>query len=867
MIIGCHQTCRNKEISTTIQISTDTMVANRLFHEAVKSVELAEYKRAISLADSARSIFEASSIKHPALLKVYDVLGEAYYGYGDNGKARANFLEAYAIFLNSENQDSIKLASIYKKIGNSFYREENDDSAMIFYKISKQLLIQTPANVESELATIEDNIGAIYAQNLEKLDSAKSYFKRAIKLRRNLSKIDSIKLALSYVGLSYVYSYEDSINIALKIANQSCEIRKKILGETHPITAKSYSMISRIYNKMGIYDKADSLFSLTLKIYGYTGSESLKNISDVALIPYVLGEQLQNYQEWYIKTSNPLYLKKVDELYPAVTDAIEYRLKNMSPNSKTTVSSQAFEIYSKLISSNYRLYIFANNPSFLERNFILAEKSKSLMLLEAVKNSGALLFSGIPESLIQLENRLQTEISDYEKIVNDKFINGLMVDSESVLSTLKHLSKTTQRHKALLNKIEKEYPKYYEATKRLKYISLPALQKNLRPNQALLEYFITDDNIYLFAIRPDSFKVVTVPNDFSLKDRVTEMRAGILKTTDGTVSPQYVDAARLLYEKLFAPVQGFFKEGTQLTIVPDGELGYVPFDALLYENPKELQVFPSYGFLMKKYPISYCYSATLLRDMQEKQHGTQPSRNFLGVAPSFSGNPSRPASYGKDILVPLKSNDDEVKEIEKQIGGNVQIGSKATEQSFTQAASDYRILHLSTHGKANDQVGDYSYLAFAEIPDSIENERLFNRELYNLRLNADMVVLSACETGIGELQRGEGIISLARGFSYAGAKSIVTTLWEIREEPSKQLLYDFYENLQNGMSKDSALWQAKLKSLEGPAPEPFYWAAFIPIGDMQAIPLEGSNHSWWAWVLVAATGALVFVWWRRRKIT
>ena len=111
---------------------------------------------------------------------------------------------------------------------------------------------------------------------------------------------------------------------------------------------------------------------------------------------------------------------------------------------------------------------------------------------------------------------------------------------------------------------------------------------------------------------------------------------------------------------------------------------------------------------------------------------------------------------------------------------------------------------------------------------------LYNRDLYNLTLNAEMVVLSACETGIGELQKGEGIISLARGFSYAGAKSIITTLWSINDEKSKELMLSFYSNLKEGQTKDAALRQAKLDFIHkySHRAHPFFWAAFIPIGDM-----------------------------------
>ena len=168
-------------------------------------------------------------------------------------------------------------------------------------------------------------------------------------------------------------------------------------------------------------------------------------------------------------------------------------------------------------------------------------------------------------------------------------------------------------------------------------------------------------------------------------------------------------------------------------------------------------------------------------------------------------------------------------------------------------------------------MGDYSFLAFYELKDSIENEWLYNRELYDLELNADMVVLSACETGIGELQQGEGIISLARGFSYAGAKSIITSLWTVDDEEAPILMNSFYQYLDDGLSKDAALRQAKLDYIQNsPKPHPYFWASFIPIGDMQPISFQKKWTSFFwvgvscfvfglvAWKLLRNTSCLLY---------
>ncbi len=398
--------------------------------------------------------------------------------------------------------------------------------------------------------------------------------------------------------------------------------------------------------------------------------------------------------------------------------------------------------------------------------------------------------------------------------------------------------------------------------------------------QALLEYFVGDSSIFLFALRPDAILVREVKKDFPLKKWVNDLREGLYlpyvndtaKIDKAAGAAQYARAAHALYVKLFEPVRDFLAGYRELVIVPDGELGYLPFDVLLTEAAQNPESHRTHRYLMQKHRISLAYSATLLRDMRDKQHTRAPAKSFLGVAPSFPGgvpDSAMLASRGLPVRLyqnrpgRLFQNQAEVAAIQAELGGTALTGPDATEAQFMQQAGDYRILHLSTHGEADDEAGDYSYLAFTEQDDSLENEFLFNRELYNLRLNADLVVLSACKTGVGELKRGEGVISLTRGFAYAGAKSIVTSLWAVEETPTKMLMEQFYGNLKAGMSKDSALLEAKRAMLQSNYPEPFYWAAFVPVGDMAPVPAD-AYFRWW-WLLAGSSVVFLLVWWRRRK--
>jgi CHAT domain-containing protein len=203
--------------------------------------------------------------------------------------------------------------------------------------------------------------------------------------------------------------------------------------------------------------------------------------------------------------------------------------------------------------------------------------------------------------------------------------------------------------------------------------------------------------------------------------------------------------------------------------------------------------------------------------------------------------------------------------------GTVFLGKDAVEERFKSIGSNFQIVHFATHGMANDRDPDFSLLAFTEVPDSIENEFIYVSDLYNMQLNADLVVLSACETGLGELRKGEGVISLARGFSYAGAKGIFTTLWSVNDLATSLIIESFYKYLKQGKDKDEALHLAKMDFLsqaDNQKAHPFLWAPFIFIGDTSPLEIKGGGMPWMFIGIAAAVVALLglaFVMLKRKK--
>ncbi len=559
------------------------------------------------------------------------------------------------------------------------------------------------------------------------------------------------------------------------------------------------------------------------------------------------GLSLSKYQE-FLNIADTVSLDRAIELMEASV-AVILNLRNVyvEQADKQFLNSDGNEVFEKLIEMLLQKNRLSPDAKLIKRCLWLSEQNKNTMLLENIvaNNVGEAVMLADSIRLVNLSiHRLSQRIKEAEHADSLHQINYLRAQYLAV----------NQIRDQLIAQMNAPNSRNFEILFQSNTITVDVIQRQLlAPDQCLLEYFVGDSSLYLFVVRPDTFVVQEVKRDFPLEDWIEGLRQGIYgyytadraNRTDSlqaATRQQYIQYAPKLYEKLIAPVAQWLPE--KVVIVPDGPLGYVPFDALLPETPQDENDFKAYPYLLKKYQFSYTYSATLLRDMRDKKHHHEPSKPFAAFAPFYDGDTSLLAGmYAYDDLMrkdlqPLVFSGPEVAAASKLMRGETFAGSAATEKNFTDIAGNYRILHLATHGRADNRVGDYAFLAFSEIKDSIENELLYVKDLYNLELNADLVVLSACETGIGKLQRGEGIISLARAFAYAGAKSIVTTLWEVNDKSTSELMRYFYRELRRGKDKDEALRLARLRLLKESSvrnSHPFFWAAFVPVGDMRKI--------------------------------
>ena len=540
--------------------------------------------------------------------------------------------------------------------------------------------------------------------------------------------------------------------------------------------------------------------------------------------------------------------------------------------SKHLISNFIHESYETAIAISLELHKRTQKPMYLEKAFAFTEQSKASALREAIKDLEAKQFAAIPAQLLQREKDLKIELAYFEKQFYEAQLKGeeaeMAAISDSLFVYRNHLNQ-------LIQQLERAYPKYFQ----LKYddstVSFKTIQERISTEHAVMEYFVGDTLIYCFVIEKANITKHILPIDTNFTTLVEQFRASVRADELRSESDRqtFVQTAHQLYLNLLKqPLEGLKnKKINSLTIVPDGILGYIPFDVLLYEpiiTYEDLHLTQPY--VLQKYTIGYTYASSMVF---EENPSPKPlsTYSFGGFGPIYT-----PADLAKlnqmdsisndTILLAHNKRDESLNDLEAArktlahladfLNGDKWLAQAASEKNFKAHAANYGILHLAMHGVLNNKNPLYSHLIFTLTSDTLNEDNLLTAaEIYNLQLNAGLAVLSACDTGTGELKRGEGIMSLARAFAYAGCPSMVMSLWSVPDGETGELMEYFYEELKTGISKDEALRQAKLRYLEAhktvrALSHPYHWAAFVPIGDMEAMEIGAWSMQWWMWLLI-----------------
>lgn len=822
------------------------------FEDAIKSLRKALVLKQSELGEN-----------HEDLAYTYNYLGNAYYQNELFAEATNYLYKALQIVEKQQKRDVFREGMLHFSIGQSYAKLREYDKAFIY--LDKALGIDK--NNDFLLPAVH-RIKGIEASFNKNNTAAKIHFDIAIDGFKKIDKNDKDYLLNTYKEIAKHHVSTNNIEEALTAINKAVNLGEKYYQERPIELFELYLIKGKCFRQLKNNTKATFAYSAAFKANGETRDEQLLTIRQLKNLVSLNLEYAELYQTQANKGTTDLL--KIDSLLASTILLVDYINKNYEERStKENFIDEYHKVFSTAIRTKLRLHAQTDEKKYLAAAFDLSEKSKNLILLETIKNISAFELAGISENLIEEEKKLRNNITylenrRYEENQKAKIDRDIIRDLNGNIFDLK------QERQALFDKIGEEYPDYYELKFEPTFISIKEMQqKILQPDQTILEYFVDKNTIYAFLVQKDDFQVFSLPIKKDLVVKINQFRESIYSyrppsTNDNGLSNRLINNANLLgfelYKALIQPLQDHLTQ--RIILITDGALSYLPFDALLTGVPSANEDFSNVTYLLESYQISYAHSVNWLSELYGKV-ASDFDQNFVGIAPVFKGtNNANDVSDFRIGLGPLKFNQEEVHNIKKNIGGTVITGIAATRKAFLDYIQKGQILHLATHGKSNDEQGDYSYLAFSEPQDTSDKQFLYVKDLFNLIIPADLVVLSACETGLGEMKRGEGIVGIGKGFSYAGAKSMVTTLWRVSDNSTAKFMPIFYKNLKAGLPKDEALWSAKKEfiKLNRSAGHPFFWAGYVAYGNMN--PIEFQHNHWSNAYLIGAAliiGLFVFI--------
>lgn len=751
---------------------------------------MGDFNRALNFHKEALNLIQSNSenVSTPDLGVTYVNLGACSLHAGDHEKGSFYYKKALDFDLMSLPPTHPYIAEDLSFIGDAHFEGEQYDSAVFYHKQALEINLAQFGQQHMAVATSYNNLSKDY-QYLQDFEAALSHSEKAIAAAQNSAKINH-KLAQTINRKVQVLLEDGKAEMAQK------ELQRAFIANTTEYQSTSYLS----YPTSGHINFITFITSLTLM------NEAL----------YGLNENL------YTQLTLESHLQLIDFIDSLV---VKRRLSYHHFDDKIYFSKTSSAFYKKTANHFIQLYLTQGDTQFLERAYLFTIKSNNAILRENLTIKAARKFVGIPEVLNARESRLKSLISFYQNQLNRKRIS----DSTALPAIQKKLFQYEEELIKLNDSIARAFPEYYQFINP-KQVSLEGIMEDIQPNQVLIEYFLSDSTLHIFQLSKNQIKHNSTVYDQSLKSAIEVLINQINSPFESSSISTFKEVSHKLYGRLLnEPLAEVGKNVDEIVLIPSYDLPHFPFDVLLSDttgnNYNELQ------YVLRQFNFSYAYSAEI---KQQKQVETARA---IAFAPEFRSTDS---SSGSQVdLTELYWNKSEVEGLKTHFSCEIYTDEEATEQILKSKQSGYSILHLATHAVVDPENPINSRIAFAKDKED-ENEDGFLHvfEIMNMNINANLSVLSACNTGLGEYQKGEGIMSLARAFTYAGCQSVLLSQWSIDDQSTPQLMDQFYANLKAGDNKSEALKKAKLSFLNSASEirsHPYYWSGFSIYGDINPI--------------------------------
>lgn len=865
---------------------------------------------------------------HPVFASIWYQLAVMYFYEGDYQKCEAAFITNKKLTAKYRGTNSIDYAIAVGNLGALYWKLNRYEEAENLYLEGLSIAKKVSGDTSTQVASSLGNIGLLYSKQ-DKIILAEQYYLKSIAIYKALGMGEAPNSLQNINNLIGMYIDEKkNIATALALSKKVLQARKEQFGANHPQYAESMQNLGRCYELLHQYDQAEELYLKSIAIVAEKlGRHHIEYIkTKITLIDFFLKER-NDIQKARVHLKEGLkanlYLNNIDIdnidehwgeqllqkqqiVSPLLLRSTLIKLtKIIEAEQRENKLEQSYiiaEVLLKILDKNRQEYTTEQDKLRLlnatasyshqalelgielakeeDKLFALTEKSKAVLLSNSIQSNKAQQFGAIPKDWQAKEQALQQALKGAKAKLQQQTTDSLKEQLYDEISSLNiQIDSFNQA-------IKKKYPKYYTLRNTTNETTINAIQQELSKKKAILSYMVGDSITYVMYIDKEEFRIVGLNIELNLlQQKIKTLRKSlsnysfILKEKEAAAN-LYTSAANWFYEQLIQPIIDKKKTAIQqLVIIPDGELAHLPFEVFLKELPQQREgaemAYKGLNYLMKDYSISYHYSAGLW--LESEQSTLVPINNqMLAMAASYTADlkdTTKSNTYIYQLregLSPIPAVQQEVNGLSQNFEGLFLTGLAANESKFKQEAKNYGIIHLAMHGILNQNYPLLSAMAMTESKDTLEDDLLEVHEIAGLDLQTGLIVLSACETGFGKFEQGNGVASLARSFMYAGANSMVVSLWQVNDQSTAYLMQQYYQLLAEGLSKDEALQKAKISYIDNVKNEtmahPAFWAPFVQLGNTQPIAIATKGGEYWRWLLGGAVVLLggFFFWYKKR---
>lgn len=837
-----------------------------MFYLGMSYIKLADFKNSLETFKRVESLLYSTKNTNPNnFINLYLNLAIIHQSLGDFNKSTQFYEKTKRYIDYNELEKYYNYSELCLNLGVLYSLQNDLKKAIPLFKKG----IETGEKKDKRMMANAYNAYALALKKSGNYSEAEKYYKKAIENRLKYGFMMS-ELSKDYHNYGELLLAQKKYAKAHEYLNKAYFQYLKYYGIYSTHTAMCLNSLTDYYYQTNNYSKAleFSQKAIISSTNGFNNNNIFANPqSNQSLSHLELLKALKSKADIMLKSykQNPQknfrYLTSSFETYSAAIDVIEeIRRTYTGDESKMYLSEQEKPTYVSAIEVAEILYKVTNNPGYIKKAFIFAEKSKASTLLANIRNNDALEFGKIPSYIRNIEKELKTNIVFEEKLLQ-RLINDKSATKKEIFDSQNKLFDLKQKLDYFYSYLDKNYKDYYEIKYNRKYATINEIQNNIKSKEAVVEFVLTDNKVISFLITKDYYNIYTTNIDKNFFNNINTLVSFNSTNKYGGNNiddfKNYIAASNDVYTKLFKKFESKISFN-HLIIVPDNQLNLLSFETLIKNSVNTDKIdFAELPYLIKYNPISYSYSATLL--FNNFVNDIKFSNNkVLAFAPEYinNGNINTNDNSRNKSLNPLKFTEKEVESISKFFNTSILTGRNANYTNFLKLSKDFDIVHLAMHAEVDDKQPLNSKLLFSNFDNSsIGEKQVTVADIYNMDINSKLLVLSACNTGKGKIRNGEGTLSLARAFMYAGCKSIVMTLWSVEDESSSVLMESFYKNLNKGYTKAKALQLAKVEYLKNNPPSkthPYFWAGFIPVGDQEPVAKSSKTDINWAFIFIVA---------------